>query len=181
MMSTYKDSKLILINAAIWGVIFFSGLALVYHIRWFVPFLTSGMSHVVPVNQLPGLWFVVQICNNLIFIISSILLIRLFQKYKRTGFFDTTSKKVLNTLLFSCIILAVLGSVQTIANNFYEVHFDEWTSVESIANLVFRSFTRLLVFREPQTMYLLVAAILWAVRQFVTKALIVKEENEAFV
>ena len=91
------------------------------------------------------------------------------------------SLKVFNVVIASCIGLALLGAIQTVVNNFYEVHFTQWTSLVSVTNLAFRSFTRLLVLREPQTMYFLLAIILWAVRQFVSKALVIKNENEAFV
>jgi hypothetical protein len=170
-----------LIKVALWAAIFFSTEALVYYIRWFIPFLSIQVANVVPPGKMPLLWFITQICNNIIFLIVGLLLIRLFNKYKKTGFFDNESLKVFNWVIFSCIGLALLGAIQTVVNNFYEVHFNEWTSVGSIANRLFRSFTRLLILREPQTMYFLFAIILWAIKQFVTKALVFKNENEAFV
>jgi hypothetical protein len=62
-----------------------------------------------------------------------------------------------------------------------KVRLQQWTSPVSIANLALRSFTRLLILKEPQTMYFLLAIILWSVKQFVAKALIIKHENESFV
>lgn len=180
-MNKTQTSNLILIKVVLWGAIFFSAQALVYHIRWFIPFLKDKIAYVVPDGKMPFLWFVVQICDNIIFLLVAILLIRLFSKYRKTGFFDKGSLKVFNGVIVSCVALALLGAIQTICNNFYEVHFNQWTSVESVSNLLFRSFTRLLIFREPQTMYFLLAIILWTVKQFVTKALIIKNENEAFV
>ncbi len=180
-MSKIKSSNLILIKVVLWGVLFFSTEALVYYVRWFVPFLRDKMAYVVPVGKIPFLWFVVQICDNIIFVLVGLLLLKLFRKYQKTGFFDKGSLKVFDGVILSCIALALLGAVQTIANNFYEVHFNQWTSFESIANLLLRSFTRLIILREPQTMYFLLAIILWAVKQFVTKALLIKNENEAFV
>jgi hypothetical protein len=118
--------------------------------------LKSGISHVVPDGKMRFLWFVVQIGDNIIFLFVGLLPVRLFSRYWKTA-------------------------VQTTVNNFYEVHFTQWTSLDSVFNLLSRSFTRLLIFREPQTMYFLLAIILWAVKQFVTKALIIKKENEAFV
>ncbi|HEX9513176.1 MAG TPA: hypothetical protein VF939_21950 [Puia sp.] len=180
-MSKIKSSNLILIKVVLWGVLFFSTEALVYYVRWFVPFLRDKMAYVVPVGKIPFLWFVVQICDNIIFVLVGLLLLKLFRKYQKTGFFDKGSLKVFDGVILSCIALALLGAVQTIANNFYEVHFNQWISFESIANLLLRSFTRLIILREPQTMYFLLAIILWAVKQFVTKALLIKNENEAFV
>jgi hypothetical protein len=180
-MSKTKTSNLILIKVVLWGAVFFSAQALVYHIRWFIPFLKDKITYVVPDGKMPFLWFVVQIFDNIIFLLVAILLIRLFSKYRKTGFFDKGSLKVFNGVIVSCIVLALLGAIQTTVNNFYEVHFNDWTSIEGVTHRLYRAFTRLLILREPQTMYFLLAIILWAVKQFVTKALIIKNENEAFV
>lgn len=169
------------IKAAMWGATFFSVLALVYHIRWFIPYLENNMVGVVPEHQMPLVWFIVQICNNLVFLYISFLLFRLFGKFQQTGYFDTNSLKTFDGVIVSCIVLAFLGLVQIISNNIYELHFNQWTSLFAISNLLFRSFTRLLIFQDPQTMYFLLAIVIWSVRQFVTKALIVKKENESFV
>jgi hypothetical protein len=180
-MSKKQIPSLIPVKVILWGTIFFSAEGLLYSVRWFIPFLKGNTSNVVPLGKIPLLWFLAQIFDNIIFILVGGLLIRLVNKYKRTGFFDEESLKVLNAVILSCIALALLGAIQTIANNFYEVHFDRWTSLESVTNLAYRSFTRLLILREPQTMYLLLAIILWAVKQFVSKALFIKSEHEAIV
>ena len=176
-----KFSSISLVRLVLWAAIFFSGEALVYYVRWFIPYLSNKTANVVPLENMPILWFMIKIFENIIFLVVGGLLIRLINKYSRTGFFDEESLKVLNGVIFSCIGLALLGAVRTVVNNFYEVHFHQWTSLESFANLVLRSFTRLLIFREPETMYFLLAIILWAVRQFVSKALVIKSENEAIV
>lgn len=180
-MSKSKISVSVLIKFVLWGAIFFSALALVYHIRWFIPFLQYHVCAVVPNGQMPFIWFIVQICNNIIFLLVGFLLFRLFSRYEQTGFFDNESLKAFDGVIISCIGLALSGAIQIISNNFYEVHFSEWTSVIGVSNLLFRSFTKFFIFQEPQTMYFLLAIILWAVKQFVTKALLVKSENEAFV
>jgi len=180
-MCNLKISKFILIKSVLWGTIFFSSLALMYHIRWFIPFLQNNTNGVVPDQQMPLTWFVVQICNNIIFLFVTIILFKLFTKYQQTGFFDSESLKAFDSVIISCILLALLSAVQAVSNNFYEVHFNQWTSVVSVSNLLFRSFTKLLIFQEPQTMYFLLAIILWAVKQFVSNAMIVKNENEAFI
>jgi hypothetical protein len=180
-MSKVKISNLTLIKIVLWGAIYFSTLAFVYHIRWFIPFLLNNTANRVPTDQMPLLWFIVQISKNIIFITVGLFLVKLFRKYQRTGFFDKESLKVFNVVIISCVGLGLLGAIQTISNNFYEVHFNDWTSIEAIANLMFRSFTELLIFKEPQTLYILLAIILLAVKQFVSKALIIKNENEAFV
>lgn len=180
-MSNPKTFKLIFIRILLWSIIFYSSLALIYHIRWFIPYVQTSITYIVPADKLPSVWFVVQICTNVIFLITGYLLIRLFSRYQRIGFFDRQSLKVFDGMILSCIVLAALGVIQIISDNFSELHINEWTSVESTINLLFRSFTRLLIFREPQTMYLLMAAILWAVKQFASKAIFVKNENEAFI
>ncbi len=180
-MNDSKFSNLIYIKSVLWGAIFFSSLALIYHVRWFIPFLMDNTNGVIPNNQLPFIWFVIQICNNIIFLFVSFLLFKLFRKYQQKGYFDNESLKAFDGVIISCVGIALLGSVQIISNNFYEVHFRQWSSIKSVSNLLFRSFTKLLIFQEPQTMYFLLAIILWAVKQFVTKALIIKNENEAFI
>ncbi|HNP47378.1 MAG TPA: hypothetical protein PKK99_04940 [Bacteroidia bacterium] len=180
-MNNSKKINLLLVQSVLWGAIFFSSLALVYHIRWFIPFLMDNSSGVVPGQQMPFIWFVVQICNNIIFVFVSALLIRLVRKYQETGFFDSDSLQAFDGVIISCMLLALLSTVQIIANNYYEVHSDQWNSIIGISNLLFRSFTKLLIFQQPQTMYFLLAVILWAVKQFVTKALVIKSENESFV
>ena len=181
-MFKIRFSKILLIKLVLWVTIYFSGLAIVYHTRWFIPFLlNSDNHHTVPAGEIPSVWFVVQICSNLIFLYVSWLLIRLFRQYQRTGYFTMGSLKVFNGVILSCLGLAALGAAKTIMNNFSEVHISEWTSAVSILNLALRSFTRLLIINSPQTIYLLLAAILWAVKQFVTLALEVKSENESFI
>ena len=177
-----KISRLTLIKVVLWLTVYFSGLALIYHTRWFIAFLLNNNIHfVVPVGEVPVVWFIIQICSNLIFLYVSYLLIRLFKKYRRTGFFDEESLKVFNDVILSCLCLAVLGATKIVINNFSELHISEWTTFAAIINLFFRSFTRLLVINGPQTMYLLLAIILWSVKQFVASALDVKRENESFV
>lgn len=180
-MNITSKRNLSLFRTILWVAVFFSTMALVYHIRWVVPFLQNGTDSVVPENRLPFLWFIVQICTNIIFVICGLSLIKLLRKFRETGFFDTESFKVLDIIIISCICLAFLGVIQTIFNNIHELHINEWTSAEGIANLSFRSFTKLLIFSEPQTMYFLLAIILWSVKQFVTNALLIKKENETFV
>ena len=176
-----KAASLLLIRTIILTLIFFSSLALVYHIRWFIPYLQNKTTVPYLHEQVSVLWYVIQICNNLIFLLVGFLLIKLLRNYNKTGFFDGKSMQVFDTIILCSILLALLGCILTIHNNINEVHFNDWTSVESVANLIFRSFTMLLVFKEPQTMYFLLAIILWVVKQFVSKALLIKEENEAFV
>ena len=180
-MSKTALPSLIFAKAVLWGTIFCSCLALVYHMRWFIPFLKSNTNVVIPNEQVSVVWYVVQIGSNMIFILVSFLLMKLFNKYQKTGFFDAESLKVFDTVILSCVLLALFGSVLTVYNNYKEIHLEDGTTFTGIVNLIFRSFTNLLVFRAPQTMYFLLALVLWAVKQFVTKALILKSENEAFV
>ena len=156
-------------------------MALVYHLRWFIPFLKSNTNVVLPNEQVSVVFFVVQISGNIIFTLVSFLLMQLFDKYQKTGFFDTRSVKVFDIVITCCVVLALSGSILTVYNNYNQVHIEDWTTFAGVVNLLFRSFTNVLVFNEPQTMYVLLALVLWAVKQFVAKALILKKENEAFV
>ena len=181
-MYKIRLSRLVLIKVVLWVTVYFSSVALLYHTRWFIPFLLNPDNHhVVPIGEVPTVWFIVQICSNLIFLYVSWLLIRLFRKYEQTGYFDSDSLTVLNGVIWSCLGLAILGTAKITITNFSEVHIEEWTSAVSIVNLFTRSFTRLLIFNSPQTIYLLLASVLWAIKQFVTTALEVKQENETFI
>lgn len=180
-MNTIYILKIRLIKAVIWATIGFSVLALIYHLRWFADFLVYDSIAVVPVEQLPVIWFVTQIFNNSIFLFVGFMLIRHFNKYKESGFFDETSLKVFDGVILACVSLAVIGAVQVLGNNFGEVHISEWKSAESAINLFVRSFTKIFVFEGPQTIYFLIAIILWSVKQFVKRALFIKKENESFI
>lgn len=180
-MRKTNSPSLPFIKVILWGIIFLSCLALIYHVRWFIAFLKSNTNVVVPNEQVSVVWYVIQIGSNIIFVHVSFLLMKLFNKYQETGFFDAASLKVFDIVILSCVLLALFGSVITVYNNYKEIHLEDWTKLAGVINLIFRSFTNLLVFKEPQTMYFLLALILWAVKQFVTKALILKNENEAFV
>ena len=176
-----ESAKLFLIKIVLWGTMGFSTLALVFHIRWFIPFVINQQNLVVPTGQEPYTWFIVQICNNIIFLVVGYLLLRLFNRYKKTGFFDPVSLKVFDGVILSCVALAVLGAAQITVNDFNEVHFAQWTSIISVSNLSFQTFTKLLLIKSPQIIYFLVAIILWVVKQFTVKALQVKNENETFI
>lgn len=180
-MRTFFFSKPTLIQLVLWVTVIFSAQALIFHVRWFVPYLLHHKTKPLYGENIPGLWFLVQISTNLLFLIVGVLLIRLFRNYRRTGFFDHRSLRVFNTVIMACVALALIGSIQTVANQFEEVQWQSWTSIEAIANLTLRAFTTLLVFKEPQTMYFLLAIMLWAVKQFVAKALVIKNEHESFI
>ena len=165
----------------LYAIIVFSSQALIYHIRWFVPFLADGHSYLVPPGKTAIIWFVAKIFSNAIFLTVSLLLLRFYRKFSKTGFLEKDSLRMFDIVISACLLLAVLGITQTICDNIHELHMQEWTSLWGIANLLFRSFTLLLVLREPQTLYFLVAALLWLVRQFVPKALTLKKENELFI
>lgn len=174
-------SKFILVKVILCGCIFYSGLALIFHVRWLIPFMQGGIAHGVPFGQIPTIWYLVQISTNIVLLISSYLLLLLFKSYTTIGFFNKNSSKIFNGLITCCILLALIAAIQIVSSNYSELHMEEWRSFESIANLILRSFTILLVLREPQTMYILLALTFWVVKQFVTRALIVKTENESFI
>jgi hypothetical protein len=179
-MGKTKSKNTIFIQSILWGAIFFSTIALIYHVRWFIPFLTNKISYVVPNEQLPLIWFLVQICNNLIFLFVAYLLIKLFNKFQKTGYFDKECIVVLDRIIFSCIGLAILGVIKLGFSNYNDIQVSEINEASEL-NLLIRFFTNILVLKEPQTMYLLIASILWTVKQFVNNAIFVKRENEKFI
>ena len=155
--------------------------AIVYYIRWFIPFLTSHHSYILPPGKTGAVWFIVKILSNTIFLTVGILLLQLFTRLRADGFFGKESLRALDFLILSCLGLALLGFASTISDNISDLHFHEWSSPWAAVNRTYRFITHQFVLREPQTMYVLLAAILWAVRQFVEKALTVKKENESFI
>ena len=179
-MGKTKFTKPIFIKSILWAAILFSTIALIYHIRWFIPFLTNKTSYVVPNGQLPLIWFLVQICNNLIFLFVAYLLIKLFNKFQQTGYFDKECITALERIIISCIGLAILGVIKLGFSNYNDIQISEINEVSEL-NLFIRFFTNILVFKEPQTMYILIASILWTVKQFVNNAIFVKRENEKFI
>lgn len=170
-----------IIQLVLWSAILFSALAFCYHLRWFISYLVDGIHFVGAANQFPSIWFVVQLTNNIIFLYSAYLIYKLIRNYGHKGFLDHTCMQTFNILIIACLWLAGSGSVLTLSNHLNEFHLDAWTSLYAIANLLFRSTTNLLIFDSPQTMYLLLALILWCVKQFVANALLIKKENESFI
>ena len=51
------------------------------------------------------------------------LLLRLFKRYRKTGYFDDGSLNVLNGIILSCILLTILGPAKTVINNFANYSF----------------------------------------------------------
>ena len=164
-----------------WGTILFSAQAFIYYARWFAPLLTGHHSFVAPDVKIPQLWFIAKIAGNSIFLWVGILLLLLNKRYNRRGYFDRDSLHILDKVIVACLSLALLGFAVTISENAGELHTDQWSSLWSSTNLLWRFVTRQLVQKEPQTMYLLLAAIIWGIRQFVVQALDVKKENELFI
>ena len=97
-----------------WATVFFSVEAIVYFTRWFIPLLTGHHSFVAPPVRIPQLWFMVKIANNGIFLWVGILLLTLYKKYRKAGYFDKPSLRILDKVILACVALAVLGFIQTI-------------------------------------------------------------------
>lgn len=171
----------ILIGLIAVATILLSLQAIIYYVRWFVPFLNSHHSYIVPPGKTAIIWFVIKIITNTIFLIVGILLLKLYRQFRTSGYFGKESLRVLDFFVLSCLGLAILGLFQTICDNISDLHFNEWSSAWATANRIYRFITHQFVLRDPQTMYILLAAILWSVRQFVEKALTVKKENESFI
>ncbi|WP_207424129.1 hypothetical protein [Desertivirga brevis] len=176
-----KSSTLLLVKLSLASIIGYSLLALIFHIRWFVPFIMSGSVGTVPDHQLPVIWFPVQIASNIIFLVVGYNLIGLFIRYQKVRFFDTSALRVFNLIIGACILFAVLQSILSVSSNFKEVHLNHWNTMEGALNLAFRTVTKLLVFQEPQSLLILLAVVIWAVKQFVIEALELKIENDSII
>lgn len=135
----------------------------------------------VPDGQSPIVWFMVQICSNLIFIYVGYALIRHFNRFHKTGFFEKSSFKVFNTIIFSCISLGILAIIKLAFSNFYPLPLEEYNSLWGTINLVTYLLIDTVTFKEPQTMYLLIGIVLWTVKQFTLKAIAIKSENEEII
>src|SRR5581483_2319273 len=86
-----------------WGTVLFSAQAIIYYIRWFFPLLSGHHSFVAPPVKNPQLWFVLKIASNGIFLWVGLLLLRLYKKYYRRGYFEKDSLRVLGRVIFSCV------------------------------------------------------------------------------
>ena len=180
-MDYIKFSKVSLIKLGLWCTIFLSGVALVYHIRWLLSLIFNSVEHGIPNGQSPVVWFLVQIFSNIIFLIVSYLVLRLFNRYEKIAFFDRYSLKVFDAIIISCLSLAILGTIKLAFSTFNPIPLIEYKSVWGIINLMTFFIIDTVTFKEPQTMYFILTLVLWAVKQFITKALSVKSENESFI
>ncbi|OOG77502.1 DUF2975 domain-containing protein [Algoriphagus sp. A40] len=180
-MGLTKPSKIILLKCAILGTMLFSSLAVVYHVRWLIAFLLSSAQNHVPSGQQPLIWFCVQILSNATFLAVGYFMLSLFDRYKQRNYFDDYSLKVLNGVIHSCFFLAILGVIKLASSEFYPLPLDEYKSIWGTLNLMTFLLIDVVTFKEPQTMYLLIAIILWAVKQFSIKAIAIKSENEAII
>lgn len=180
-MGISKLSKINLIQLVLWSVILLSGSAIIYHTRWMIPYILNSVDYKVPNGQSPLIWFITQIGSNLIFLYVGHLLLRLFKNYQKQGYFEKDNLKVFDHVMFSCLGLALLTIIRLAFSDFYFLSLDEYNSIEGMINLSALLIIDTLTFKEPQTMYILLGLIMWVVKQFVTKALSFKSENEAFI
>jgi len=180
-MHALKPSKLNLIKLTLWVVIILSSSAILYHTRWLIPYLLNAVDYKIPNGQSPLIWFITQIGANLIFLYVGFLLLRLFKNYQKQGYFEKDNLKIFDYVMFSCLGLALLTIVRLAFSNFYFLSLENYISIKGMLNLFALLIIDTLTFKEPQTMYILLAFIMWVVKQFVTKALSFKHENEAFI
>jgi len=180
-MNTLNPSKINLIKLTLWVVVLLSSAAIIYHTRWMINYILDSTDYKVPSGQSPLIWFITHIGSNLIFLYVGCLLIRLFKNFQGQGYFEKDSLKVFDHVMLSCLGLALLTTIRLAFSDFYYLSLNEYNSIEGIINLSALLIIDTLTFEEPQTMYILLALILWVVKQFITKALSFKSENEAFI
>ncbi|MEM7550572.1 MAG: DUF2975 domain-containing protein [Bacteroidota bacterium] len=180
-MGTSKLSKVNLIQLVLWSIILLSGSAIVYHTRWLTPYILNSVHYRVPSGQSPLFWFIAQIGSNIIFLYVGYLLLRVFKNYQKQGYFEKGSLRVFDHIMFSSLGLALLTVIRLAFSDFYFLTLNEHSSIEGVLNLLAILTLDTLTFKEPQTMYVLLAIIMWVVKQFMIKALSFKRENEAFI
>lgn len=177
-----KLSKLNLIKFILYSILVLSTVALIYHVRWLASYMANSIEIHVPDGQTPYAWFSTQIASNLIFIYVGYLLLRLFARYQKAGYFEVGSLQIFNSVIVSLLGLAILSIVRlAFSDSFFVLPLSEYNSLAGIINLIFVLFVDTVTFKEPQTMYFLLVLILWSMKQFVVKALSIKQENEAFI
>lgn len=179
-MNPINFSRLAITQIIVCGAVLCSSTALLYHVRWFIPYLSQHVSYVVPNGEEPMIWFSIQIISNLIFIWVGSLLLALFRKYQKTGFFDTTCLATLDRIQISFLLLAVLGIIKLGFSTSNDMQMSELNFV-SFLPMSARFILHIVAFKEPCTIYILAAITIWAVKQLLVRSLLLKVENEAFI
>ena len=105
----------------VWVAIFLSATALIYHVRWFIPFLANKTAYVVPAGQEPFTWFLIQIGNNLVFLFAGYLLVQLFNRFRKTGFFDEKCVGVFKRIIACCLLLALMGVIKLASGSYNSI------------------------------------------------------------
>ncbi len=164
-----------------WVCLYFSIVSLVYHIRWYVPWLENGFEFLVPAGQKPGVWFLSQILTNVLLVSATVFLTLFVRSFRKTEYFNTKSGRYISGIIWCCIGLGAIGLLKTVMNNPELIHWEDWNSPAAILNLLMKSVTELVFLREPQTMYFLLGMALWIIRLFITKAVGFKEDSEAVI
>lgn len=170
-----------MIQLFVWALCYLSLVSLVYHIRWYVPFLQRGAQFLVPSDQNPAIWFPAQILMNATYLFASVCLALFIRSYQRLGYLNLSSCRLIHGIIFSCLLLGMVGVVKTVVNNFEMIHWQDWAGVEAVLNLMLKSVVDLFFLKEPQTMYVLVGIALWVISQYVTRAVGYKEDSEAVI
>ncbi|MCR9253664.1 MAG: hypothetical protein NXI20_24825 [bacterium] len=170
-----------LIRLTLWLIIVLSGSAIIYHTRWLIPYLVNSMDNRVPTGQSPAFWFISQIGANIIFLYIGFLLLRTFSNYQKKGYFDKSSLRIFDQLMYSSLGLALLTIMRVAFSDFYLLSITDYFSIEGIVNFLAVLIIDTITFKEPQTVYILLAIIMWVMKQFMIKALSFKQENEAFI
>lgn len=164
-----------------WICIYFSLVSLVYHIRWYIPWLQNGYQFLTPFGQNPNIWFLSQIFTNLFLLLGSIFLTYFIRSFREVKYLSYKSSFFISGIILCSIGLGCIGILKTILNNTESIHFEDWKNLESVFNLLLKSATELIFIKEPQTMYFMVGITLWIIKTFVSKALTYKEDSESVI
>lgn len=180
-MQNIKLSKLDLIKIISWSIILFSISAIIYHVRWLVPYLQDSIYHKVPSGQSPLVWFLAQIGSNIIFLYVGFALLRLNFNFHNRNMHTKNGLRIFDQVIVSCLGLVLLSVIRIASSDFYTLSLDQYVGIEGIFNLVTMLIIDTLTFKESQSMYIIIVPVMWIIKQFALKAISYKQENEAFI
>ena len=178
-----------------------STVVLFYHTASFAGYLADSNTELLNVGASATAWFIVQIFTKLLFILVGYLTIKLVEQYENIGFFEAQSLVYFNYIALACICMAVLQAssfatdiylglqVQVIPENQLFQEPEPTMLEESV--LAFRSsifmmaaihfVTKLFIGENPQTMYFMMALVVFTIKHFVKKALLIQADNQSII
>ena len=187
------------IKYCMYALMLVSTIVLFSHTASFAMYLAGSNTELLAIGASPMAWFIVQIFTKLLFILVGYLTIKLVEQYENIGFFEAQSLVYFNYIALACIGMAVLQA-SSFATDIYlglQVQvipesqlFQDPTMLEESV-LAFRSsifmmaaihfVTKLFIGENPQTMYFMMALVVFTIKHFVKKALLIQADNQSII